>query len=403
MQVPGRFLGFYALTFAALCAAVVALNVAVDPFYIFGSPIGVWNRLKPAALEHGLPTKAALLGRTRPRTLLLGNSRIEVGFDPASTDWPGEMRPVFNAGSAGSTLSASVELLGEALAAPGSSLKHVLVGIDLLDFLQADSNAPAEDPVDAAPGQDRTHVGPDPFAALWAALTQAREVVDATLTLHALVGSVTTVLAQNTQSSTMLPNGFDPKTDYDVYVRQHGFRDLFDQKQAQLDARFAKYPHPDFVEPYRTSSFRSLRKIVTAARAHDLELTLVIYPYHAWIMDFIRKYGIWDASEAWKRALVRVVAETAPSMQVRIVDFSGYNAVTQEHVPAPGDVRTEVHWYWEPGHFRSALGDRMIARLYGDGSRGFGFGRDLIPLTVDAVISSIRDEAALLSPTGSRH
>lgn len=400
MRTSGRFLGVVALTFAALCAAVIVLNVVVDPFYIFGSPANTWNRLKPAALEHGAPTKTSLLGRVRPRTLLLGNSRVEVGFDPASAEWPSEMRPVFNGGLAGYTLSTSAELLDDALTAPGSDLKHVLVGVDLFDFLEADPSSPAWNPVDAAANQDQARTGSDSSAALWAFVTRMREALDATLTLDALVGSVTTVLAQNTPSATMLPNGFDPKTDYGVYVRQHGFRDLFDQKQTQLDARFARYPHPEYADPYRTSSFRSLRKIITVARVHDLDLTLVIYPYHAWLMDLVRKHGIWDASEAWKRALVRVVAETAPSIRVRVVDFSGYNAVTQEHVPAPGDVRTDVHWYWEPGHFRSALGDRMIARLYGGGDRGFG--RDLTPLTVDAVISSIRDEAALQSPVGSR-
>jgi len=401
MRGPGRFLGVSALTFAMLSAAVIVLNVVVDPFYIFGSHIGAWNRLKPAALDHGVPTKTSLLGRAWPGTLLLGNSRIEVGFDPASPEWPGEMRPVFNGGLAGYTLSTSAELLDDALAAPGSNLKHVLVGVDLFDFLESDPSIPAQNLVDAASDQDNTRAGPEPSAAWWTALTRVREALDATITLDALVASITTVLAQNTPSATMLPNGFDPKTDYGVYVRQHGFRDLFDQKQAQLDARFARYPHPDYAEPYRTSSFRSLRKIIAVARVHDLELTLVIYPYHAWLMDLVRKHGIWDASKAWKRALVRVVAETAPSMRVRVVDFSGYNAVTQEHVSAPGDVRTDVHWYWEPGHFRSALGDRMIARLYGgNGSRGFG--SDLTSLTVDSVISSIRDEAALLSPVGSR-
>ena len=400
MRTPGRFLGVFGLTFVALSAAIVVLNVIVDPFYIFGSRTGAWNRLKPAALEHGAPTKTSLLGRVRPRTLLLGNSRIEVGFDPASAAWPSEMLPVFNGGLAGYTLSTSAELLDDALAAPGSNLKHVLVGVDLFDFLEADPSSPAWSPVDADSDQDHTHTGPDPSGALWAFLTQLRQAMDATLTLDAFLGSITTVLAQNTPSATMLPNGFDPKTDYGVYVKQHGFRDLFDQKQMQLDARFARYPHPDYTDPYRTSSFRSLRKIITVARVHDLNLTLVIYPYHAWVMDLIRKHGIWDASEAWKRALVRVVAETAPSMQARVVDFSGYNVVTQEHVPAPGDVRTDVHWYWEPGHFRSALGDRIIARLYDN--NGDVFGRDLTPLTVDAVISSIRDESALLSSVGSR-
>ena len=397
MQRSGRFLGVLACTFAALCAAVVALNIAVDPFYIFGSHIGSWNRLKPAALEHGRPTKASLLGRARPRTLLLGNSRIEVGFDPASAEWPGEMRPVFNAGLAGYTLSTAAEFLDDALAAPGSGVEHVLVGVDLFDFLRDEPGGPSMDPDNAAPGWDRVRAG---LAASWASLARFRDAWDATLTLDALVGSVSTISAQNTPSATMMPNGFNPMMDYNAYVRQHGFRDLFDQKRAQLDAGFSRYAHPDYAEPYRFSGFRSLRKIIATARAHDLELTLVIYPYHAWIMDLLRKHGIWDASEAWKRALVRVAAEAAASAKVRVVDFSGYNAVTQERVPAPGDLRAEVRWYWEPGHFRSALGDRMIARLYGGGDHGFG--KDLTPLSVDAVISSIRGEAALSSPVVSR-
>ncbi len=48
-----------------------------------------------------------------------------------------------------------------------------------------------------------------------------------------------------------------------------------------------------------------------------------------------------------------------------------------------------MRWYWEPGHFRTSLGDKIIDRLYGGGA---DFGRDLTPATIDAVLAAIRHE-----------
>lgn len=395
MQRPLHFLIILACTFGGLCLIAVALTIAVDPYYIVGSPlIHGWNRLKPVAYDNAAAAKTYLLERTQPRTLLLGNSRIEVGFDPESPQWPASMRPVFNAGLSGRDLSISAKMLEDALATPG--LKHVLVGVDLLDFLQVDAGPAPSGPVHAGRDQERMRVLPDLSANPGKFLARAKDVLGATLTLNAVTGSFATILAQyKAAPTTMTLLGFNPLDEYRAYTRQHGFRDLFDQKQAQYVARFPRYPHPDFADPDRTSSFRSLREIVATALAHDLDLTLIVYPYHAWVMDLLRQNDIWSSSEAWKHALVRVVAELDPSHRVRIVDFSGYNSYTTERVPEPGDTRNEVHWYWEPGHFRPALGDRIICRLYGGESNGFG--RDLAPLTVSRVITSIREEAALVA------
>lgn len=91
--------------------------------------------MKPAAY-HQAAAKTYLLERARPITLLLGNSRIELGFDPQSEQWPETMRPVFNAGLDGRDLSIAVKILDGALEMPG--LRHVLVGIDLPEFLRVD-------------------------------------------------------------------------------------------------------------------------------------------------------------------------------------------------------------------------------------------------------------------------
>jgi hypothetical protein len=43
-----------------------------------------------------------------------------------------------------------------------------------------------------------------------------------------------------------------------------------------------------------------------------------------------------------------------------------------EPVPAPGDRGAEVRWYWESGHFKSALGHAMLERMQGGGDPGLG-------------------------------
>jgi hypothetical protein len=48
-----------------------------------------------------------------------------------------------------------------------------------------------------------------------------------------------------------------------------------------------------------------------------------------------------------------------------------------------------MRWYWEPGHFRTSLGEKIIDRLYG---RESAFGRDLTPATIDTVLAAIRHE-----------
>jgi hypothetical protein len=52
-----------------------------------------------------------------------------------------------------------------------------------------------------------------------------------------------------------------------------------------------------------------------------------------------------------------------PGSEVRLFDFAQESAVSREPVPPPGDRHTQMRWYWEAGHFKSELGDRLVARM----------------------------------------
>lgn len=44
-------------------------------------------------------------------------------------------------------------------------------------------------------------------------------------------------------------------------------------------------------------------------------------------------------------------------------DFSGFNSLTTEEVPALGDTETRMKWYWESSHYKKELGDLVLDRV----------------------------------------
>ena len=104
------------------------------------------------------------------------------------------------------------------------------------------------------------------------------------------------------------------------------------------------------------------------------ETHLVIYPYHAQLLFLFGEAGLWPAFEEWKRELVQVIArvlsDSAGQRQIALWDFSGIFDLSAEPIPLPNDRSTETRWYWEGGHFKSALGDVLLHQIVGKGGPG---------------------------------
>jgi hypothetical protein len=351
-----------------LCGSFAVL---VDPYYVFGITVTGVNELHPRANDQMIAARVHLASRLRPRTLLLGNSRIEAGFDPASPAWPRSMTPVFDGGLPGMGLEAAQRVVEAAMA--GGRLKHILVAVEFFDAIDAAGHTAS--PI-------RTDVRPP---TRW--LERAQDWFDASLTIGAFADSIQTVLSQgSTAINVTRPDGSAELGKYAVYVRRQGGASLFEHKLAEYRTRFASYSPPEFDQPQKNATLTALIALLNAAHANHSDVAIIIYPYHAATLDLLRQHGLWSGFEQFKRLLVDVVWQRYPN--TRIVDFSGYNVFTTEPPPPPGPGHA-MRWYWEPGHFRTALGDRIIDRLYGD--RG-DFGRDLTPATVEAVLAAIRHE-----------
>ena len=121
-------LGFVALPPLLLAAFVIA----IDPYYVFGSPSwrGI-NVVRPYYETNIFSAKLNQVRRIQPAAVALGSSRAEVGLDPRHPGWA-DLR-TFNFGLPGST-SYEVMLAFLHAQAAGQPLKQAVVGLDFFGF-----------------------------------------------------------------------------------------------------------------------------------------------------------------------------------------------------------------------------------------------------------------------------
>jgi len=115
---------------------------------------------------------------------------------------------------------------------------------------------------------------------------------------------------------------------------------------------------------------RYLERIIEIARRDNIDLRLFISPSHAYEWEALRAAGLWPTFEEWKRRLVRLLAQDARrypgASPIALWDFSGYDTIDSEPIPAPGDVQTRMRWYWEASHFTVATGALILDRVFAD-------------------------------------
>lgn len=350
----------------AACAGLVALlgaaaNFIVDPYDLFGTPrINGVNALKPASAERVRVVKPYQAERMGPRVIIGGNSRPELGLDPRSPCWQDDEQPEFNAGNPGADFRLQM-LYARHAAASGTATK-IPMGVDFLDFLTDKTRIRAEPAAVRRPSQDEMRLRPDDAApSVEHQLQRARDRLTALFSLTTLTDSIATIAAQrNPDAGTRREDGFNPARDDLAIIQAEGQSVLFEQKNDELRARLQN-PALSLRDGAGNLSgaFHALEGFLAWADKRGAAVVLFMNPYHADYLRIIQKAGLWPALEDWKREIARIAADNA----VPVLDFQSLNPYAMEAPPAAGDMRTILHWLWEPAHYRSELGEVMLALM----------------------------------------
>lgn len=378
-MTPRRRFARLWMVMLSLSLAVVALfNVVIDPWGLHGLVrIDGVNAVKIRPERAIGELKLARALRHRPDALVLGNSRADIGLDPTHGTLAALAQRPFNLAEPGAALTAQVHQV-EALLAAGHRPRLLLVGLELFDLLNAE-------PLRRPHWRSRDD--------LWAQQRATR--LQSVITLSALGDSLLTLRAQrDPHAATLRDDGFNPLRDYDGMAAREGYAPLFRQRATENARRIGAHRWPSRLDT--TADFIALRRLLELADQHDIRVECFTYPYHAHILGTLHRAGLMDEVAAWKQALADTVhAAAAQGASVRLWDFVAVTPETAEAVPSQGDRRSVTRWYWEGGHFKAALGHRMLERMLGTRSEE-GFGRELRPEAV-ADDTLARDVNALLA------
>lgn len=384
-----RYLAWFFATLALLVLLVGSFNLLADPLGLFGSPrIAGFNRTKPHLDHHQELTRWRLGQAHCASAVVLGNSRAEIGLDPAHPSFAKQGLSAVNLAVPGSdAVAAYRQLLW--LQSVGCMPKLVILGVEFFDFLGA------------VPARELPTLQNSPAPA-----RDARVLAETVFSLTALGDALGTVAAQHARyPATLTDRGFNPLLNYVAEVSRSGHHALFRQRAVENAKAWARKP-PQIQPPGggQSDDAQAVRAILDLCAAAGSKVHLVIYPYHAQIRLMLEQMGLGELFSAWKHSVVSSVGGP-PSRPVRaaggvtVWDFSGLSSQTQEPIPPAGDRQTQLGLYWEAGHFKQALGDQMLDRMLG----GPGdFGQSIDPQGLSAWLAqdrlAVQNLLALPSP-----
>jgi hypothetical protein len=395
-----RFLTLWLSLTGALILSVAAFNLLVDPYGLFQliDRYG-FNKIKPSAGVHGAMVKAYQVLDVKPHALILGNSRSEVGFNPENMVWPSVARPVYNLALPGTGTSTSLLYLQHVISGSNGSIsskpKIVVWGIDFMDFL-IDGETPKSLMKPSHKG-GRLLIEADGSRNAFRVVQKIRDYGESLLTLGAFFDSVQTLASQsNPYSPNLTPLGFNPMHDYIKITDDEGYWSVFRQNDIENVKAYLRRPKRIFyADGQHSSELNDVRNIINLCQNNGIALHIIIYPYHAHLLEIIRITGHWPAFEEWKRAITEIVASEShlqKTSSISLWDFSGFNEITTEKIPSKADRVSKMRWYWEAGHFKSTLGDIILTRVLGNSENNSDFGTLLTTANVEKRTASMRAE-----------
>jgi hypothetical protein len=353
-------------------ASTALFNLWVNPyrlFHVFAD--GPLTKVKVRPDSSIATVKLLNAVAARPSAVIIGNSRADVGFSPDHPGWVRYRGRVYNLAVPGAGIQGvrdQFRMLIECC-----EVRVALLGVDFQDFVL---NA---EPV-GQPARNN--------ASLDALLREQR--LRALFTETGVVDSVRTLAASGqTYPATLRADGFNPLLDYIPVAARDGYPLMFRQRLDAVTVNFMRSRTGIFPPGADDSGeFAALRDILRLAREHKVDLHVVMYPYHAQYYLLFERLGLWGEFEKWKRAVLTTCYDSRASgetgSRATLWDFSAFSTESTTPVENSGD-RGAGRWYWEAGHFKQALGDKVLDQILGTRSTPEPrLGTQLTPENVDS-------------------
>jgi hypothetical protein len=345
-EVTKRFLSRCLFTVLAIICLIAGFNYVVNPYRVFSSNSDSTandQKIRPQHMQYEI--RSILARRSKADLLFIGNSRMEIGVNPAAL----QLQPLgsrsFNLAVAGATAQQATQALP--LIISEHKPKHVVIGADFYEFV--------------AQGTGKTD---QMFKSDWAGKSwyPAKVQAKSLFTLEASLDSVMTLsLPYRKYPQTLTALGHNPMLDFQGHAKTSGYRVLFDTGNVRLKEVFSegRALMPQLLR-HGARSMDELKQLVDYLAANRIDVTIVTFPVHLEFVQIAQRNGLWIGYENWKRQLAEIGASASSRHTLKVWDFACEGKAISERIPEAGDRTTEVRSYWDSGHFKSHIGKQMV-------------------------------------------
>ncbi|MGK7931297.1 MAG: hypothetical protein AB4041_07675 [Microcystaceae cyanobacterium] len=346
-------------TIFTILSAVVGINWLVDPYGIFKTPkIQGFNQDKPQRADNDRLFKTADIIHVRPKTILLGSSRMRQGIDPDSSSLKkNTTSPIYNLGLNGSNIYELRKYLEHTLV-NNPDLKQVVIGIDFFMFNENQELQAAFD----KERLEKTYIIP-------------KDLLNTLLSLTAVSDSKETLRSswksrQKTQDLNQQDNGFSPYKNPKLKDQEWRFKNAV--------SVYFNFHHDYELSPELIGEFE---KIVNICQENNIDLKVFISPSHGIQWESIAATQRWDSFEKWKREMVKLHP---------VWDFSGYNSITTETLSQDNLMKN----YTDSSHYTPKVGNLVLNRIFEENQSTIpdDFGILLTQDNIEQQLSQIRSD-----------
>jgi len=352
-----RYLKVFVSTFLLLLVLTGSVNLLVDPEGRWRiADIAGFNKLKIPAKHDSRQGKAIALQQCTYDVVIQGSSAAEIGLDPASVLFDG--KAAYNAALKASSMHELYRMARHTV--QYQNPQAVVIGLDFYAFNQGQTFE--EDYADSVLAESINAGG------LIRYLLSMKTLRASLIAVNWNVRGIAKGCAHNGRN-----------TVFQSYQQVQGIRGAFDF----LQTRYMTNPNIYGDYALGPGQLRDFEKVLRLYAENGVHVHLFVSPIHAALLTLIQALGLDAQYSAWERALVAIVArvnaDLDPAAQMVLWDFSGYNSITTEPVPAEG---TRMQWWRDPPHYQPMIGDMIIARL----------------MDVDSAVTILNDFGIRLAP-----
>ena len=349
--------------YGVLSTVVILTNVVVDPFSVIGSPrYEGFNQSKVEINSRVRLSKAYQPLRANFQTLIVGNSRVEMGINPKHACLSLNEKSSYNLGMPGANVAyQAASALNLVYQKP---IDTILISVDFTDFLVLSRRqAPSENV--RIPNLDSTIFRANGSVNDDYRLHYLKDYYQSLYSLDAFISSVKTVLLQNSYATNRNDSGFNPAQDFFQTTSVEGAYALFSQKEEELESKYLSGWSLSYNNGQLSQDFAYLEEFLSRVTKRGIKVIVFTNPLHERFWELMGRAELMPQYSIFLNEVQSIILRSG-NQNVDFWDFSGDSPYIHEDVPKTGAAGEGLKWFWEPAHYKKELGDLMIESMFAE-------------------------------------